>query len=412
MFFFIYNIFLLLILLISPIIIIIRIFLGKEDKNRFQEKFCLFSKKNYVDGTIWFHGASVGEILSIIPIIEKLEKDSKIRKILITSSTTSSSYIFSKYKFKKTIHQYYPFDLNIFTKVFINYWKPKLAVFVDSEIWPNMYNNLYKKKIPLILLNARITKKSFNRWKYLENFSKNIFEKINVALPQNMETKKYLKILGAKNIRIAGNIKYYGKPFSNYNKSSFKKKFLKKTIWCAASTHKSEELFIGKVHKELKKEIKNLLTIIVPRHINRKKEITDELSKIGLNSELHTSSKSLKKDTDVYIVDTYGDASKFYSLSKLTFVGGSLILHGGQNPLEPAREGNYILYGPYIHNFKEVYQMLEKLKIANKINSIKNIKNLIIKKINYSENRKVKYKLNYLGNKIINKNLLEIKKFI
>ena len=412
MFFFIYNIFLLLILLISPIIIIIRIFLGKEDKNRFQEKFCLFSRKNYVDGTIWFHGASVGEILSIIPIIEKLEKDSKIRKILITSSTTSSSYIFSKYKFKKTIHQYYPFDLNIFTKVFINYWKPKLAVFVDSEIWPNMYNNLYKKKIPLILLNARITKKSFNRWKYLENFSKNIFEKINVALPQNMETKKYLKILGAKNIRIAGNIKYYGKPFSNYNKSSFKKKFLKKTIWCAASTHKSEELFIGKVHKELKKEIKNLLTIIVPRHINRKKEITDELSKIGLNSELHTSSKSLKKDTDVYIVDTYGDASKFYSLSKLTFVGGSLILHGGQNPLEPAREGNYILYGPYIHNFKEVYQMLEKLKIANKINSIKNIKNLIIRKINYSENRKVKYKLNYLGNKIINKNLLEIKKFI
>ena len=412
MFFFIYNIFLLLILLISPIIIIIRIFLGKEDKNRFQEKFCLFSKKNYVDGTIWFHGASVGEILSIIPIIERLEKDSKIRQILITSSTTSSSYIFSKYKFKKTIHQYYPFDLNIFTKVFINYWKPKLAVFVDSEIWPNMYNNLYKKKIPLILLNARITKKSFNRWKYLENFSKNIFEKINVALPQNMETKKYLKILGAKNIRIAGNIKYYGKPFSNYNKSSFKKKFLKKTIWCAASTHKSEELFIGKVHKELKKEIKNLLTIIVPRHINRKKEITDELSKIGLNSELHTSSKSLKKDTDVYIVDTYGDASKFYSLSKLTFVGGSLILHGGQNPLEPAREGNYILYGPYIHNFKEVYQMLEKLKIANKINSIKNIKNLIIRKINYSENRKVKYKLNYLGNKIINKNLLEIKKFI
>ena len=412
MFFFIYNIFLLLILLISPIILIIRIFLGKEDKNRFKEKFCLFSKKNYIDGTIWFHGASVGEILSIIPIIERLEKDSKIRKILITSSTTSSSYIFSKYKFKKTIHQYYPFDLNIFTKVFLNYWKPKLAIFVDSEIWPNMYNNLYKKKIPLILLNARITKKSFNRWKYLPNFSKNIFEKINVALPQNMETKKYLKILGTKNIRIAGNIKFYGKPFSNYNKSSFKKKFLKKTIWCAASTHKSEELFIGKVHKELKKEIKNLLTIIVPRHINRKKEITDELSKIGLNLEFHTSSKSLKKDTDVYIVDTYGDASKFYSLSKLTFVGGSLILHGGQNPLEPAREGNYILYGPYIHNFKEVYQMLEKLKIANKINSIKNIKKLIVKKINYSENRKVKYKLNYLGNKIINKNLLEIKKFI
>ncbi len=410
--FFIYNIFLLIILLISPIILIIRIFLGKEDKIRFKEKFCFFSKKSHGDGLIWFHGASVGEILSIIPVIKRLEKDKKIKQILVTSSTTSSSYILSKYKFKKTIHQFYPFDLNIFTNLFIKYWKPKVAIFVDSEIWPNMFNNLYEKNIPLILLNARITKRSFNRWKYFPNFSKNIFEKINVALPQNIETKKYLKILGTKKIRIAGNLKFYGVTQSNFNNSIFRKKFLKKTIWCAASTHKSEELFIGKVHKELKSEIKNLLTIIIPRHINRKKDINDELTKIGLNSELHTSSKGLKKNTDVYIVDTYGDSSKFYSLSKLTFVGGSLIMHGGQNPLEPAREGNYIITGPHIDNFKEVYQMLEKLKISKRISSIKNIKNIILKKINYSENRKVKYKLNYLGNKIIDKNLLEIKKFI
>ena len=163
---------------------------------------------------------------------------------------------------------------------------------------------------------------------------------------------------------------------------------------------------------ELKTKIKNLITIIIPRHINRKKEIKDELFKIGLNSELHTLSKSLKKDTDIYIVDTYGDASKFYSLSKLTFVGGSLILHGGQNPLEPAREGNYIISGPNIDNFKEVYQILKNLKIANKVNSIRNLKKIILKKINYTENRKVKHKLNYLGNKIINKNIFEIKKFI
>ena len=410
--FFIYNIFLLIILLISPIILLIRIFLGKEDKIRFKEKFCFFSKKNEVNGIIWFHGASVGEILTIVPIVKKFEKDNKIKKILITSSTTSSSYILSKYKFKKTIHQFYPFDLNIFTKMFIKYWKPQLAIFVDSEIWPNMYNNLFKKNIPLILLNARITKKSFSRWKYFPNFSKNIFEKINIALPQNLETKKYLKLLGTKNIKVAGNLKFYGTPLSNKINFSLKKKFKKKTVWCAASTHKNEELFIGKVHMELKTKIKNLITIIIPRHINRKKEIKDELFKIGLNSELHTLSKSLKKDTDIYIVDTYGDASKFYSLSKLTFVGGSLILHGGQNPLEPAREGNYIISGPNIDNFKEVYQILKNLKIANKVNSIRNLKKIILKKINYTENRKVKHKLNYLGNKIINKNIFEIKKFI
>ena len=410
--FFIYNIFLLIILLISPIIITIRIFLGKEDKSRFKEKFCFFSKNNNINGTVWFHGASVGEILSIIPIVEKFEKDNSIKKILITSSTTSSSYILSKYKFKKTIHQFYPYDLNIFTKLFINYWKPKIAIFVDSEVWPNMYKNLYKNKIPLMILNARITKKSFKRWKYFPYFSKNIFKKVTIALPQNLETKKYLKLLGAKNIKVVGNLKYFGSKVSNFNDSKLKKKLIKKIIWCAASTHKKEELFVSKVHKELKKDIKNLLTVIIPRHIDRKEEIADELSNIGLNTEFHTSSKSLKKDTDIYIVDTYGDASKFYSLSKLTFVGGSLISHGGQNPLEPAREGNYILFGPHTDNFKEVYEMLENLKIAKKVKSIKNMKSHVLKKINYSENLKVKYRLNKLGEKIINRNLLEIKKFI
>ena len=410
--FFIYNIFLLIILLISPIIITIRIFLGKEDKIRFKEKFCFFSKNNNINGTVWFHGASVGEILSIIPIVEKFEKDNSIKKILITSSTTSSSYILSKYKFKKTIHQFYPYDLNIFTKLFINYWKQKIAIFVDSEVWPNMYKNLYKNKIPLMILNARITKKSFKRWKYFPNFSKNIFKKVTIALPQNLETKKYLKLLGAKNIKVVGNLKYFGSKISNFNDSKLKKKLIKKIIWCAASTHKKEELFVSKVHKELKKDIKNLLTVIIPRHIDRKEEIADELSNIGLNTEFHTSSKSLKKDTDIYIVDTYGDASKFYSLSKLTFVGGSLISHGGQNPLEPAREGNFILFGPHTDNFKEVYEMLENLKIAKKVKSIKNMKSLVLKKINYSENLKVKYRLNKLGEKIINRNLLEIKKFI
>ena len=409
--FFFYNILLIILLLFSPLILIVRIFLGKEDKVRFKEKFCIFSKKND-DETIWFHGASVGEILSIIPIIKIFEKDMKIKKILITSSTTSSSLILSKYKFKKTIHQFYPFDLNMFTNQFIEYWKPKLAIFVDSEIWPNMYKNLNKNKIPLILLNARITKRSFKRWKYFPNFSKKIFEKINIALPQNIETKKYLKRLGAKNIKMLGNLKFYGVSETNKDISGLKKKFRKKNIWCAASTHKNEEIFIGRVHKELKTKIKNLLTIIIPRHIDRKDEIADELLKTGLKTEFHTLSKNLKKGTDVYIVDTYGEASKFYSLSSLTFVGGSLISHGGQNPLESAREGNFILSGPHIDNFKEVYQMLQSLKIAIKIKSLKNFKSLILKKINYSENKKVKHKLDTLGNEIIKKNILEIKKFI
>ena len=411
--FIIYNFFLFLIILISPIIILIRIFLGKEDQNRFKEKFGFLANNNKPHETIWIHGASVGEILSIIPIIRNLEKNKKVKKILITSSTTSSSHILSKFSFKKTVHQFYPFDLNFLTKNFINHWKPKLAIFVDSEIWPNMFNNLHKKNIPLILLNARITKKSFNRWKFLPNFSKKIFGKITLALPQNIETKKYLKLLGTKNIKLIGNLKFFGGAKKNNTKNLIlKKKFSKRIIFCAASTHRTEELFIGKVHKELKSEIKNLITIIIPRHINRKKEILDELNNIGLKSHLHTSKKKISKDTDIYLVDTYGETAKFYSLSKLTFLGGSLIPHGGQNPLESAREGNYILYGPHIENFIEVYEMLEKLKITTKVNSIKNMKSIVRQKINFLERNRVSKKLKYLGDEILNKNLYEINKFI
>tara|TARA_Y100000996_G_scaffold294838_1_gene233338 strand:+ start:219 stop:1454 length:1236 start_codon:yes stop_codon:yes gene_type:complete len=410
--FIVYDLINLILLIFSPLIFLTRYFLGKEDKKRFKEKFCLFSKRNNSRETIWIHGASVGEILSIIPIIKELEKDKNIKKILLTSSTTSSASVVLKFKFKKTVHQYYPLDINFLTKFFINYWKPKIAIFVDSEVWPNMYKNLYRKKIPLILLNARITKKSFNRWKFFPNFSKAIFSKITLALPQNSETKQYLHLLGVKNIKIAGNLKYFGNLEKKKIKNDLSNKFYKRNIWCAASTHKEEEKFIGRVHNELRSEIKNLITIIIPRHINRTKSIINELNGIGLNYQLHSENKKIKKNTDIYLVDTYGEAIKFYLLSKLTFLGGSLVKHGGQNPLEPAREGNYILYGPNISNFKEVYKMLNFLKIAKKINSIKEVKKIVLKRINFNQNNKAKFKLKNIGNKILAKNLLEIKKFI
>jgi len=410
--FIVYDLLNLILLIFSPLIFLTRYFLGKEDKKRFKEKFCLFSKRNNSRETIWIHGASVGEILSIIPIIKELEKDKNIKKILLTSSTTSSASVVLKFKFKKTVHQYYPLDINFLTKFFINYWKPKIAIFVDSEVWPNMYKNLYRKKIPLILLNARITKKSFNRWKFFPNFSKAIFSKITLALPQNSETKKYLHLLGVKNIKIAGNLKYFGNLEKKKIKNDLSNKFYKRNIWCAASTHKEEEKFIGRVHNELRSEIKNLITIIIPRHINRTKSIINELNGIGLNYQLHSENKKIKKNTDIYLVDTYGEAIKFYLLSKLTFLGGSIVKHGGQNPLEPAREGNYILYGPNISNFKEVYKMLNFLKIAKKINSIKEVKKIVLKRINFNQNNKAKFKLKNIGNKILAKNLLEIKKFI
>ena len=302
-------------------------------------------------------------------------------------------------------------DTNYLTNKFIKYWKPQIALFIESEIWPNMLKNLNRNNIPVILLNGRISKKSFERWKKFSIFSKNIFNKISLALPQNVETLKYLKILGVKRIKMFGNLKYFDQS-SNFLDKNIKKKFRNRLIFCAASTHYNEELFIGKLHKELKKKYKNLLTIIIPRHINRTSSIIHELESINLNITTRSSGQKISNNTDIYIADTYGETSKFYKLSKITFLGGSLINHGGQNPLEPARMGNYILHGPNIQNFKEVYKMLSKLNISSKANNINNMKKIINKKIRHKLPTKIIKKLNFIGNDILKKNLSEIYKFL
>ena len=409
--FFIYEVLGLIFILFSPLIFLIRIILGKENPQRFLEKFCIYSKNPNFKKTIWLHGASVGEILSIIPIIQELEKNKKINKILLSSSTTSSALIFSKYKFKKTTHIYFPIDTNYLTNKFINYWNPKVAIFIDSEIWPNMFKNLEKNNIPIVLINGRITKKSFMRWMKFPSFAIKIFKKISLALPQNTETLKYLKILGVKKIKFVGYLKYFGQSKKFLDKST-KLKFKNRLIFCAASTHYNEELFIGKLHKELKSKYKNLLTIIIPRHVNRSNSIINELESVNLNTVTRSSRQKISKTTDIYIVDTYGEATKFYELSKVTFLGGSLIKHGGQNPLEPARLGNYILHGPNIQNFKEVYRMLSKLNVSKKANNINNMKKIIDRKIEYKQNSKIIKKLNLIGINILKKNLTEINKFV
>ena len=409
--FFIYEVLGLIFILFSPLIFLIRIILGKENPQRFLEKFCIYSKNPNFKKTIWLHGASVGEILSVIPIIKELEKNKKINKILLSSSTTSSALIFSKYKFKKTTHIYFPIDTNYLTNKFINYWNPKVAIFIDSEIWPNMFKNLEKNNIPIVLINGRITKKSFMRWMKFPSFAIKIFKKISLALPQNTETLKYLKILGVKKIKFVGNLKYFGQSKKFLDKST-KLKFKNRLIFCAASTHYNEELFIGKLHKELKSKYKNLLTIIIPRHVNRSNSIINELESVNLNTVTRSSRQKISKTTDIYIVDTYGEATKFYELSKVTFLGGSLIKHGGQNPLEPARLGNYILHGPNIQNFKEVYRMLSKLNVSKKANNINNMKKIIDRKIEYKQNSKIIKKLNLIGINILKKNLTEINKFV
>ena len=410
MIFFIYQLFISIILFLSPIIVIYRILKNKEDKYRIKEKFCFFSKKRSVGKLIWFHGSSVGEIMSIIPIIKKYDNDKSINKILITSSTLSSSNILKKIKFKKTIHQFYPIDHLFFSNKFLNYWKPDIAIFLESEIWPSMFKSIKNRNIPLILLNARITKKTYNRWFKIKKFSNSIFSLIDKAYSQNSETNYYLKKLNVKSIKSIGNLKFIENDNFKSNQADKKlfSQFKRYKTFIAASTHDTEELFAAKTHILLKKKNKNIITIIIPRHVNRVNQIISQINELGLNVISRSSNKRKLKNIDIFVVDTFGESKKFYKFATTVFLGGSIIKRGGQNPLEAARFGTKILHGPNIDNFKDVYKYLNQLKISSKINSPQDCANSII----FKKNMKKAKKMKYLGTTILKKTLNELDKSI
>ena len=407
---FAYRITINLIILFSPIIFFIRLLKKKEDPKRFKEKFCFFTKKRRKGKLIWFHGASVGEILSVVPLIQELEKDKSVHSILVTSNTLSSSKIINTIGFKKTIHQFFPIDNLFFVKKFLKYWSPTLAIFIDSEIWPHMLINIKKESIPLVLLNGRINKKSFRKWARLGSTAKNLFSKFDLCLPSSNETKKHLKLLGAKNIKYIGNLKFTESKSNTSILNEYSKKFfLSKRIWCASSTHDIEENICAKTHIRLKKKYKNILTIIIPRHINRVPRIINELEELNLKVHLHSSGDKIHNNTDIYLVDAYGKTKMFFSICNIVFLGGSLIGHGGQNPLEAARYNCRILHGPNIWNFSEIYSLLKRLNVSqrvlNKEQFGKKISNLLDDKGN---KKNIQSKLNLLSKKILKLTLIEL----
>ena len=412
---FFYRILINLVLLLSPIIILFRIIKKKEHPTRFLEKLGISSKNRMQGKVIWFHGSSVGEVLSIMPLIERLEKNSKIKQIVITSSTLSSSKVLEKYKLNKTVHQFFPIDANLIIKKFLNYWKPTAVFFVESEIWPNTIQNLHKRNIKIALLNARITNKTFTKWFKFKSFSKDIFNKFDLCLCQNKETKLYLKKLGTKNIKNLGNLKFSeSKKIKKINKiKNFKLLNNKNILFGGISTHYDEEIFCGKVHLELKNKYKKFISIIIPRHVNRAGSIKNDLENLKLKVHLHSSKINIENDTDIYLVDTYGETKSFLNMCKVVYLGGSIIKRGGQNPLEAARSGCKVIHGSNVDNFKEIYALLNNIGVSSKINGVKDAKIKIIKnlKTNVKQKKNI-VKINQLGRKILNSINLEIRNLI
>ena len=363
--------------------------------------------------------------LDFVPLIlttTEFVPDRKIDKILLTSITLSSGKILKK-RFSqnaKVIHQFLPLDISFWNKKFLEHWRPNLSVFIDSEIWPNLISQINKKKIPLLLLNARITKKSFLKWKFVINFAKKIFEKFDLCIASSKETEDHLRSLGAKNIKSYGNLK-----FAKSKKESIKKldenytnQIKNKKIWCAASTHPSEEIFCANTHLELKKVYNNILTIIIPRHINRSDEILDQLSNLNLKVVKYTNFTEFEDDTDILLVDTYGEAIKFYNISKCVFIGKSLSESlkdvSGQNPIEPSRLGCKIFHGPNVSNFKDVYEYLGSLNVAKEVKSPKELSTMLVDELRTEKtnNYEIVEKIENYGTNTLNNVLREIKIYI
>ena len=264
------------------------------------------------------------------------------------------------------------------------------------------------------MLNGRITKKTYKKWKKFSKFSNNIFSQLDLCLSSSQKSKNYLKKLGVRKIKFIGNLKFSQSENEKITIFNDLKKFIsKRKIWCASSTHKYEEKFCGIVHKELKKKHKDILTIIIPRHVERTASIKNELNKLNLKVHIHEPAKKINPNTDIYIVNSYGKTKSFYHMCKNIFLGGSLIKHGGQNPLEATRYGCNILHGPNVDNFKEIYKYLDKIKISsivqNHSQTVKKLNKLLNKKNN---SKKIQEKLNYIGKDILYKTYKKINQFL
>ena len=414
---FLYRILTFFLFPIFVIITYLRRFTEKEDKIRFKEKISInesffpINKK-----VVWIHAASIGETNSVLPLIQEIIKNNQKIFVLLTTTTLTSSQIVNKTGLNQNNfqHRFFPLDVQFLVKKFLDYWKPETIIFVDSEVWPNYLLEISKRNIPLMLLNGRITTKSFKRWKIFPNLSKKIFNLYDLCLTASSESEKNLKSLGAKNVKFIGNLKFCVSASDKNDNYDLKSFFNNYFIWCAASTHRGEEEIILRTHNLLKNKINNLLTIIIPRHIIRSKEVYDICNKLNLKGQIVSKSEDIIEKSEILIINSIGEMTKYFYNCKSIFMGKSLskklIKVGGQNPIEPAKCGCKIYHGPYVSNFREIYNYLNKKEIAYEVKNEIELSENILKDFennNYLSKQNIE-DLNNYGEKILNLTTKEV----
>jgi 3-deoxy-D-manno-octulosonic-acid transferase len=309
---------------------------------------------------LWFHAASVGETNVVLPLIEALRRERPGLGILLTTVTVTSARIAAARLPKGAIHQFVPLDSPAFVRRFLDHWRPDMALFTESEIWPNLIMDADRRRIPLMLLNARMSDRSFKRWVKLPGLSRPLFSRFAVVLAQSDILAKRLITLGARKVISAGNIKFDSPPppVDPAELAKLKRAIGERPVFLAASTHPGEDEIVAETHKALCATYPALLTIIVPRHPERGADIALALRARRLDAVRRSQGAVPSPVTGIYVGDTVGELGLFYAIAPFAFIGGSLVPHGGQNPIEAVKLGAGVITGPHWHNFPEVYQAL------------------------------------------------------
>lgn len=304
---------------------------------------------------IWIHASSVGESISVLPLIKELLDHYPRMHALVTTGTVTSAKMMADKLPERAIHQFVPIDSLNAVKKFLRRWRPDLALFVESELWPNLIceSRLY---CPLILLNARMSDRSYRRWKQLPDMARTILSNISLVLAQGNGDAERFSDLGAPAVEYIGNLKYDSPPLPAdvAALTATQSMIGRRPVWLAASTHNGEEAIIADAHHQLKKTIPSILTVLVPRHSNRGDAIAAMLTSQELTISRRSRGESVSEKTDIYLADTMGELGIFYRLCPVAFIGGSLVPHGGQNILEAARLNCAVLCGPYMDNFGDI----------------------------------------------------------
>jgi 3-deoxy-D-manno-octulosonic-acid transferase len=333
---------------------------GLEERTRLGERRGYPSRQRPRGNLAWVHGASVGETLSLIPVIERLTQ--RGLSVLVTSGTKTSAGLVSRRLPPGAFHQFVPLDVPRYVRRFLEHWSPDLALVAESEIWPNIVVELDKRSIPLILVNGRMSDRSFERWRKLPRIIGSLLERFALCIAQTTEDAERLARLGAPRVVMAGNLKFDASPPPADPRmvANLSGMIAGRPVWLAASTHPGEESAIVAVHRALMQRHPHLLTIIAPRHPHRGADVAAIVENGGLRAGRRSLGMHPDRATDVYVADTIGEMGLLYRLSPIVLMGGTLVPIGGHNPIEPAKLGAAILHGPHVHSAKEIYAALDE----------------------------------------------------